>query len=289
MVNILLAALGIMIVLCLWIILYEDTHFVIRNYTCRDARIRQSCRMVVLADLHNHRYGRHNEVLLEAIRAAQPDLVLTAGDMITASPHARMEPALELLETLAREYPLYFANGNHEHRLKLYPETYGDMAQRLAEGLERSGIRPLVNEYRDLEKYGIRIYGSEIDRFYYKRFHVQYMAPEYLVGELGEPSKNLYNVLLAHNPDYFPQYAAWGADLVLSGHVHGGVVAVPFLHKGVVSPNIRLFPHYDGGRFEENGSTMLLSRGLGMHTIPLRLFCPAELLVVDLVPEEEGK
>lgn len=285
--NIILAILGILIVICLWIILYEDTHFVIRNYSCSDARIRKRCRMVVLADLHNHRYGRHNEILLEAIRGEHPDLILTAGDMITASKGARMDAALELLGHLAAEYPLYFANGNHEQRIKLYPEEYGDMAQRLADGLERAGIKPLINEHRDLEVYGIRIYGTELDRFYYKRFHVQHMAPEYLTGELGEPSETLYNVMIAHNPDYFPQYAQWGADLVLSGHVHGGVVAIPFWHKGIVSPNIRLFPHYDGGRFDENGSTMLLSRGLGMHTLPVRLFDPAELLVVDLVPEKE--
>lgn len=284
--NIIFAILGMLIVFCLWVILYEDTHFIIRNYTCRNARIRKPCRAVVLADLHNHKYGKENEVLLEAIRAACPDIILTAGDMITAKPGVRPDTALKLLEELARDYPVYFANGNHEHRLKLYPEKYGDMAQQLADGLDRIGIRPLVNEHTDLEEYGIRIYGAEIDRFYYKRFRVQYMAPEYLRGELGEPSDTLYNVLIAHNPDYFPQYAEWGADLVLSGHVHGGMVCIPFLHKGILSPNIRFFPCYDGGRYEEKNSTMLLSRGLGMHTIPIRLFCPAEVLVVDLLPAE---
>jgi len=92
--------------------------------------------------------------------------------------------------------------------------------------------------------------------------------------------------LIAHDPDYFPKYADWGADLVLSGHVHGGMVRVPFWGKGVVSPNVRLFPKYDGGEFTIGKSRMLLSRGLGMHTIPIRLFNPGEILEVELMPDE---
>ena len=142
----------------------------------------------------------------------------------------------------------------------------------------------------DLPEYGIRIYGSEIDRLYYKRFGIQPMDPEYLPGILGQPSEEYFNILIAHDPDYFPKYADWGADLVLSGHVHGGMVRVPFWGKGVVSPNVRLFPKYDGGEFTLGKTRMLLSRGLGMHTIPIRLFNPGEVLEVDLLPggEEAG-
>ena len=107
-----------------------------------------------------------------------------------------------------------------------------------------------------------------------------------LIQTLGEPCAEKYTVLLAHNPDFFPVYAEWGADLVLSGHVHGGMVRIPGW-KGVVSPNIRFFPKYDGGKFEEGKSTMILSRGLGMHTIPVRLFNPGELIVIDFMKEQE--
>ena len=190
------------------------------------------------------------------------------------------------LTELAKKYPVYYGNGNHEHRLKLYPENYGDMAGRYEEALTKIGIHRLVNEHKDLPEYGIRIYGSEIDRLYYKRFGIQPMNPEYLPGLLGQPSEAYFNILIAHDPDYFPKYADWGADLVLSGHVHGGMVRVPFWGKGVVSPNVRLFPKYDGGEFTIGKSRMLLSRGLGMHTIPIRLFNPGEILEVELMPDE---
>ncbi len=107
------------------------------------------------------------------------------------------------------------------------------------------------------------------------------MRDTYLTGVLGEPDKSVFTILLAHNPDYFPEYAAWGADLVLSGHVHGGVVRIPFWNKGVISPAVKLFPKYDGGLFEEGNSHMLLSRGLGCHTIPFRAFNPGDLIFLQ--------
>ena len=91
---------------------------------------------------------------------------------------------------------------------------------------------------------------------------------------------------MAHNPDYFEEYAAWGADLVLSGHVHGGMMRLPIL-GGVVSPAFKLFPKYDGGLFQQGKSTMILSRGLGMHTIPIRIFNPGELILLKICPKSE--
>lgn len=281
MVNILITILAAALLILLWVMLYDGNRFVVKRHVLCDARIRKDCRAVVLADLHNKVYGRDNQVLFDAIRAEKPDMILIAGDMLTAKAGVVFEPALHVLRELQKDYPIYYGNGNHEHRIKLYRENYGDMAQRYAEALEEIGVEPLVNAHIRLADCGITVYGAEIDKFYYKRFRVQPMEADYLTGILGKPDRGDYCVLLAHNPDYFPQYAEWGADLVISGHVHGGVVRVPILGKGVLSPNVRLFPRYDGGRYDEAGSVMLLSRGLGMHTIPFRLFNPGELLVVD--------
>lgn len=284
--DILITIIGIAAVALLWVILYDSNRFVIRKHAAEDRRIQKACRAVLVTDLHNKRYGKDNSALLGAIREQQPDFILIAGDVLTAKPGASLEPALQFLRALAGEYPIYYANGNHEHRLKLYPETYGDMAQRYEEALEEMGIFRLVNGHIDLPEYGITVYGSEIDKFFYKRFKVQRMEEDYLAGILGQAPADRFTVLLAHNPDYFPQYAAWGADLTLSGHIHGGVARVPIWGKGVVSPAWRLFPKYDGGIFKEGKSVMLLSRGLGIHTIPVRVFNPAELWVVEFRPAD---
>lgn len=283
--GIVLIVFLVLIIAVLWIMVYDTTRFTVQKMTLRDGRIRKSSRAVVLSDLHNKQYGKNNELLLAGIRECSPDFVLIAGDMITAKPGRSFDRTVGFLKELKGICPVYYGNGNHEHRLKLYPKTYGDMAKRYAERLEEIGIEPLVNESILLEEYGIRVTGLEMDKRFYIRFRIPEMEENYLKDTLGACKKEDYSVLLAHNPDYFPNYAAWGADLVLSGHVHGGIVRVPFWGKGVLSPNVRLFPRYDGGIFYGENSVMLVDRGLGEHTIPFRLFNPAELWVIEFEPE----
>ena len=150
--------------------------------------------------------------------------------------------------------------------------------------MRRAGVVLLENESVLLPETGIRIFGVEIDMDYYKKLRKSVMKVSYLNSLLGRPCADEYNILLAHNPDYFQAYAGWGADLVLSGHVHGGIMRLPVL-GGVLSPALRLFPRYDGGLYEEGKSKMVLGRGLGTHTLPIRVFNPGELIVVRLEPE----
>ena len=184
-----------------------------------------------------------------------------------------------------KKYPIYYGMGNHETRLFLYPDVYGDMGKDYERDLNSINIKLLKNEIVECEDF-IQICGLDMDRQYYKRFNKMPMEEGYLRETLGELKKENYNILLAHNPDYFEEYALYGADLVLSGHVHGGMMRLPLL-GGVVSPAFRLFPKYDGGIFKQNQSTMILSRGLGMHTIPIRIFNPGELILLKLSPKNE--
>ncbi|MDL2302439.1 metallophosphoesterase [Lachnospiraceae bacterium OttesenSCG-928-D06] len=287
MLDVIIVVIMIVMLVLLWIMLYDSNRFVVRNIVISDKRIKQQYKAVVLADLHNKQYGKDNKILLDAIYKQEADGIFIAGDLLTAKPQAPLIIAVSLLQKIGERYPVYYANGNHEYRLKLYPEKYKTMAVEYEKALEEIGIKRLVNEQVLLSQYNIQIYGSEIDKLYYKRFTKAHMDGDYLNQLLSVPNEESFNVLIAHNPDYFPQYAEWGADLVLSGHVHGGIVRIPFL-KGVISPTLRLFPKYDGGIFKEKEKTMVLSRGLGMHTIPIRLFNPGELLVITLKPEEDA-
>lgn len=286
MLDILVTVLGILAVICIWIILFDSNRFVVVHHTFTDARIRQPFKVVLLADLHNKQFGRENRALLDAIRREKPDAVLIAGDMLTSHRGKSMEVPIRLLKELAEDYRIYYANGNHEQRLELYPEDYGTMAEDYEKALQEIGIERMINSHADLEQYGIAIYGLQLDELYYKRFRSGKMEDGYLQRLLGKPDPDKYSILLAHNPDFFPHYAQWGADLVMAGHVHGGLVRIPIWKKGLVSPAVRLFPKYDGGLFREGRSTMLLSRGLGLHTIPIRMFNPGELLVAELLPGE---
>lgn len=309
MFNVILVIAVIILIILFWVMLYDTSRFVVVNYALQSPKIKGKVRAVVLADLHNKQYGKDNELLLNAIDEQKPDIILIAGDILTAHPRKNLKKAISFMEKLSAKYPIYYGNGNHEHRIKLYPQTYGTMAEEYGEALEKMGVEPLVNVRRDmatdfatdkckglgkvpdedrradLAESNLCVYGAEINRIYYKRFTVPVMEENYMNHILGRPNEEKYNILLMHNPDYFPNGAAWGADLVLAGHVHGGIVRIPGW-KGVASPNIRFFPKYDGGKFTEGKSVMILSRGLGVHTIPIRLFNPGELIVLDLEEEK---
>ncbi len=266
---------------------FDSNRFVTRTYEIRSKKLTKPCRFVLLADLHNKSFGKGNEKLLAAIDEISPDGILAAGDMLTAKRGADFADALTLMERLAKNYPIYYGMGNHEYRLGLYPDHYPGMYEGYTAGLKKAGIEPLINETAYLPAWNIAVCGAQIDRDYYRHFRRAPMEPSYLKKLLGTPDRETFQLLIAHNPVYFDAYADWGADLVVSGHVHGGIMRLPFL-GGVLSPSLTLFPKYDGGMFKERGSTMILSRGLSSHTIPIRIFNPGELIVIDLIPDRQG-
>ncbi len=277
-----------LIIALFWVMIWDSNRFVVRKYTFCSNKLKKDCRLVFLSDLHNKEYGIGNERLLQALSELAPDAVLIGGDMLNAKPGASFEKGAAFVIKCAEKYPVYYALGNHEYRARIYPEEYDTMYTDYMKSFQESGIRFLDNESCCLPESGIRITGLTIDREYYKRFVKRKLKEGYLRETAGEADTSCYQILLAHNPEFFPDYAAWKPDLVLSGHVHGGVARIPGL-KGVVSPSLFPFPHYDGGLFEEYGSRMIISRGLGMHTIPVRLFNPGEVVVVELTAERGGK
>ena len=90
-----------------------------------------------------------------------------------------------------------------------------------------------------------------------------------------------YRIVISHDPDYFRILAHAGADMVISGHVHGGIIRLPIL-GGLVNPKLKLFPKFDKGRFEYNNSVMYLSGGLGWHNLPIRFMNRPEIVVISL-------
>ena len=215
-----------------------------------------------------------------------PDAVITAGDMITAQSGEKYKTAEALMVNLARKYPIYYGIGNHEHHLATSPDKFGNINiyEKYMDALREAGIEPLINESIRLPSSNINVCGLQLDRRYFAKFRNKEMPENYLNDLMGRADMDSFQILIAHNPDYFADYAKWGADLVLSGHVHGGLMKLPVL-GGVISPKLTLFPHYDGGRFEYNDCVMILSRGLGTHTLPIRIFNPGELVFVRLKPK----
>ena len=273
-------AFALLCVVLLVINIIDLNRFIVRKYVIKTSKVGKEKRIVFLTDLHLKKYGENNSKLIKAIDKLKPDYLLCGGDMIVATPGVDNKVAFDLFRELSKKYKIYYALGNHEFRAKIYPQKYGEMYQEFDSVCKECDIRILSNEKLELED-NITLYGLEIAPDYYKRFRVYPMEDSYIESVLGAVDKKKFNILLAHNPDYSDKYGIWGCDVSLSGHVHGGLIRLPFV-GGIASPNVRFFPKYNGGIYTVGNTKAVVSCGLGTHTLPLRLFDPAELTLLVL-------
>ena len=234
-------------------------------------------RIAQISDLHNAEFGKENEKLLSILKKCEPDIIVITGDLID-SRRTDIETGISLSKKATGIAPTYYVAGNHEARIDEYEE--------LITGLEKAGVQILNNETVLLESSGdnIVIAGMEDSSF----------VTDYLFGDSETVTKEVlselisredcYTVLLSHRPELFETYVECKADLVFSGHVHGGQFRLPFL-GGVVAPNQGLFPQYDAGVYTKEGTDMIVSRGLGNSIIPVRINNRPEIVVVELQGE----
>lgn len=281
-----LILIGVILVLCIAEWIREIFTFKVTHYNITSEKLNglsQVYKILFLTDLHNNSYGKDNDKLLNAVRLQNPDLILIGGDMLVGRPEISTNVAEDFVSKLTEICPVYYANGNHEQRMKIYPEKFGAKYQEYKTAIEKSGIQFLENEHIDLkfDDCLIQIHGLEIPREGYKKFGKTFVSLEQIEERIGKADTSRYQILLAHNPIYTDMYLQWGADLILSGHLHGGIVRLPGL-GGVITPQFRLFPKYSGELTVKDGRSIVVSKGLGTHTIKIRFLNPAEMIVLHL-------
>ncbi len=264
----------------------ENRKFSVRKYEIKNPKIPEcfkGLKFVFITDLHSWVYGEENQPLIEAIHEQNPDYILIGGDMFVKGPDFDPTVAIDFIMQLVTKYPVLYSFGNHELRVSELAETKETTYAEYINTLREIGVTFLVDDEVTLkrENDSLHIIGLNLSEHYYRKFSRNTLQKEVITKHIGEAKKNDFTVLLAHNPRYFKEYASWGADLVLSGHVHGGLIVLPFI-GGVISTQGLLFPKYDFGQFEHEGSTMVVSRGLGNHTINIRFNNRAELSVITL-------
>ena len=221
--------------------------FKISTYNISSTRLtgKQKVTFAILADLHGLVFGKNHQTLYKAIIASQPDAVLVCGDLVVSRDTETLEAAAGLLLRICDQIPVFYALGNHEYKMLLNPETE-IFYSNYEKLLTSAGICFLHNEHTSVQP----------------GFHV----------------------LLAHNPKYGNTYFSWGADLILSGHYHGGVLRLDQNH-GLTCPPYLLFPPFCCGEFKKGKQHMIVSAGLGEHTIPVRIHNPRELVLINLYPQ----
>lgn len=277
------------IVYCLIEMIRELRDFRVTKYRICSQKlngIKREKKIIFLSDLHNRMYGEENERLLESIRNQHPDLILIGGDMLVRKDGNSYDKTVHFLAKLPGICPVYCANGNHEQKLKELPDKYEQSYEEYKKALTASGIHMLENasETVKLEEVPVKLSGLEIPLGAYARFGKKELSLKEITDRIGEHGDD-YQILLAHHPGYMKEYLAYGADLILGGHYHGCVVQLPGI-GGVISTNFTLFPKYSGGIYQEGEQTAVVSRGLGTHSVPLRLWNWPELIVLELSGNE---
>lgn len=289
MIKIILIIVAVFMVYCLIEMIRELRNFRVTKYRICSQKlngIKGEKKIIFLSDLHNRMYGEENKHLLESIRDQHPDLILIGGDMLVRKDGNSYDRTVRFLTKLPGICPVYCANGNHEQKLKELPDKYEQSYEEYKRALTASGIHMLENasETIKLDEVPVKLSGLEIPLRAYARFGKKELSLEEITDRIGEHGSN-YQILLAHHPGYMKEYLGYGADLILGGHYHGCVVQLPGI-GGVISPNFTLFPKYSGGIYREGKQTAVVSRGLGTHSVPLRLWNWPELIVLELSGNE---
>lgn len=263
--------------------------FQTRTYEIRSAKIKdkKGARFALLADLHGLEFGPDNAELLTQIENGHPDAILAAGDMIVRIKKESLDVAEKLLLKLAEKHPVFYSMGNHEFKMNLTGEFHKGFLE-YEKRLENGGVVILHNESASWSfgKTEFAIHGLELPMEYFHKPNSPKLSSETLESFIGKPDGKRVNVLMAHSPKYGDAYLSWGAELTVSGHYHGGILRFTE-HCGLTCPQYLLFPPYCCGDFHRGDSHMIVSAGLGEHTIPVRIHNPRELLFIDMKPGEE--
>ncbi len=250
----------------------------------------RNTRIAFISDIHNYCDDEQKASKLKAaIKKSSPELILLGGDIVGVNKKCKAAPDVDsisqVMAELASTYPLICAEGNHDTRLR---ERYPKLYEQYRSSLEQAGVVFLIDEKADYKD--ICIYGVTLDKRYYrKRMPIieadEKMPEKYLIGKLGMTDKHKFNILLMHSPMYLKQAADWGADLVLSGHFHGGTIRLPG-GRGLMSPQFHFFNKYCSGEHHMDKAMMIVNRGLGTHTFNIRLNNLPELSIIDIVSRE---
>lgn len=237
-----------------------------------------------VSDVHNEVRGEGNAALLRALREAAPDLICITGDFLD-SRRTDLDFALELAGQLAEIAPAVYVTGNHEARLK-------DLSA-LEAGLAARGVQVLRDDWTPLARGGEEIALLGLDDPGFAAGEDWTLAEgldqtQARLSALLAQAGDRFSLVLSHRPELLPAYAEAGADLVLSGHAHGGQVRLPGI-GGLFAPGQGILPRLTSGVYARGETRLVVSRGLGNSAFPLRVFNPPEIVTVTLRAGAEGE
>ena len=268
-----LPVLAILVVLTL---IALDERLILRTYTVVSPKLTAEVRLAVVTDFHS---SDNADDVVAMVASCAPDAVLLVGDLFDDDTQNRpTERTLSLMRQLSAQYPCYYVSGNHE-------AWTGEM-DALYQQTEEAGVTVLRMSSGVLTVRGQRIALCGVPDPYEMVFSGAPDTEEQLRQALEDVDSADFTVLLAHRPELLAKYAQFPLDLVVSGHAHGGQVRIPGVLNGLYAPNQGWFPKLAGGAYTQDGTTLIVSRGLAVRTRLPRIFNRPEVVLVRCVPAE---
>lgn len=269
--------LALFVTLVIWGV-YCDNTIAITNYCVNNTKNDAKLKFVVITDLHNKEYGEKNADLADLVKEQNPDFIAVCGDMVNRGDPdtTKMKDVLEKLSKIA---PTYCCLGNHER------DNAAKFGTDFKSETNSTGAVLLDNEYIKFNKNGKSVLiGGMSDYPYYEFYTPDDDVPSRtLWEEFAEKAKNNFTILLHHQPEYIAEDAKkTDIDLIVCGHTHGGQIQLPFI-GGVIAPNQGLFPKYDKGEFDLDGTKMIVCAGLSNTVFIPRINNQVEIGVVTVV------
>lgn len=253
-----------------------DERLILRTYTVVSPKLTAEVRLAVVTDFHS---SDNADDVVAMVASCAPDAVLMVGDMFDDDTANRpTERTLSLMRQLSALYPCYYVSGNHE-------AWTGEM-DALYQQTEEAGVTVLRMSSGVLTVRGQRIALCGIPDPYEMVYSGAPDTEEQLRQALEDVDSADFTVLLAHRPELLAKYAQFPLDLVVSGHAHGGQVRIPGVLNGLYAPNQGWFPKLAGGAYTQDGTTLIVSRGLAVRTRLPRIFNRPEVVLVRCLPAE---
>ncbi len=221
-------------------------------------------RIAHLSDLHIGNFWPSHVAMrwVKMTQALGPDLVVLTGDLVV-SRDAFHKDAADALRAMHAPCGVLAVLGNHD--------CLGDPAK-LSAVLERAGVQVLRNTSIVVDRGDGKLVIAGVDDPTFCHADIK--------GALAATVVCPVTIMLAHDPDLFPQIADEGVSLVLSGHTHGGQFAVPFCARWL---NLTKLSHrYHYGLYRRGASTLIVHAGLGTTGPPARLGVPPEIVMIHL-------
>lgn len=230
----------------------------------RSDKINGSSMLKILQISDVHGYNKQS-FILNAVKSNRPDIIVITGDLID-----KRTAGFEDLYTLADELiklnsNVFFVSGNHER--------WHDRGKEFVRSLSEKKIKVLNNSNAYFMKDSIQYNICGIDDYYSG------------LDDLGKAFQGIdeknYTVLLSHSPTVVEQIDSIKADLVLSGHAHGGQVRLPFI-GALIAPGEGLFPKYSKGFYSFNDKVLYVDSGLGTSVLPLRFLNRSQISLIEI-------